>query len=171
MATYRKRLKNRNGDTIIPALDGSITTGDIADGAITSGKLASNSVTTAKINAGAVTNAKIGSAAVKSANMDWSNFVTNTNFVKAGLITGVTFQANNSAGGFTTKTYDTPFPAGVTPIVVAVGDVQSGHSASVMITASLNTGFTYLARTTAASNNPNCRIHWIAINPNALPLK
>ena len=42
MATYRKRLLNRNGDFIIPALNGDetgwIQTNDVADGAITSAK-------------------------------------------------------------------------------------------------------------------------------------
>jgi hypothetical protein len=39
MATYKKMLKNRRGDNIIPAFGGQIDTGDIADGAITPAKL------------------------------------------------------------------------------------------------------------------------------------
>ena len=43
MATYRKRLRNRNGDFIIPALNGDetgwIQTNDVADGAITNAKI------------------------------------------------------------------------------------------------------------------------------------
>lgn len=43
MATYRKPLKDINGDFIIPAMTGDQTgwvqTGDIADGAVTSGKI------------------------------------------------------------------------------------------------------------------------------------
>jgi len=50
MATYKKMLKNRRGDNIIPAFGGQIDTGDIADGAITTGKIADGAVTNAKID-------------------------------------------------------------------------------------------------------------------------
>lgn len=43
MATYRKRLKDKDGNTIIPAMAGDqtewIQTGDIADEAVTSDKI------------------------------------------------------------------------------------------------------------------------------------
>lgn len=39
MATYKKMLKNRRGDNIIPAFGGQIETDDLADGAITTAKL------------------------------------------------------------------------------------------------------------------------------------
>ena len=40
MATYKKMLKNRRGDNIIPAFGGQIDSDDIANGAVTAGKIA-----------------------------------------------------------------------------------------------------------------------------------
>ena len=54
MATYKKMLKNRKGDNIIPAFGGQIDTDDLADGAITTGKIADGAITTAKIADGAL---------------------------------------------------------------------------------------------------------------------
>jgi hypothetical protein len=55
MATYKKMLKNRRGDNIIPAFGGQIVGDDIADGAITNGKIADDAITTAKIANGQIT--------------------------------------------------------------------------------------------------------------------
>lgn len=154
--------------TVISA--GAISSGDsatmdgshITAGSVNSTQLNSDSVTTEKIQDGAVTSPKI----------DFTTLSTNTDFVKSGIITGVTFQGtNNINGGFTPQTYDTPFPSGVTPIVVAVGNVQTGYSASVMITSSTNTGFVFLARTNDTTDVASSTVYWIAINPDALPIK
>lgn len=50
MATYKKMLKNRRGDYIIPAFGGQIETNDLADGAITTGKINDGAVTSGKID-------------------------------------------------------------------------------------------------------------------------
>ena len=68
MATYRKKLLDKDGNTIIPALAGDetgwVNTADLADGSVTSAKLADSAATTAKIADGAVTTAKIADGAV-----------------------------------------------------------------------------------------------------------
>lgn len=77
MATYRKRLRNRNGDFIIPALNGDetgwIQTNDVADEAITTSKIAD----------GAVTNAKIDWSSMSVA---WGNGTLNTTYFSSGTV-------------------------------------------------------------------------------------
>lgn len=63
MATYKKMLKNRRGDNIIPAFGGQIDSDDIADGAITSAKIADGAISTGDIANGAVTADKMGTNA------------------------------------------------------------------------------------------------------------
>lgn len=64
MATYKKMLKNRRGDNIIPAFGGQIDTGDIADGAITSAKIADGTIASGDIADNAITTAKIANGQI-----------------------------------------------------------------------------------------------------------
>lgn len=77
MTTYRKKLLDKDGNTIIPALAGDetgwVNTADLADGSVISDKLADSAVTTAKIADGAVTAQKIDWSDVRvSASTIWT---------------------------------------------------------------------------------------------------
>lgn len=95
MATYRKRLRNRNGDFIIPALNGDetgwIQTGDVADGAITGAKIASEaiSLTDMPAHSAGVTRYKIsrvGNSVVINLNAIWLNSITKDTWVDLGSL-------------------------------------------------------------------------------------
>lgn len=59
MATYRKKLLDKDGNTIIPAMAGDetgwVNTADLADGAVSTPKIADGAVTSGKIDWTAIT--------------------------------------------------------------------------------------------------------------------
>ena len=91
-------------------------------------------------------------------------------FIKAGIKDNITVFKDGASGSgtFVNVTFDTPFPEGVVPIVVANTNVNTGYTGSVMITNTTNTGFSCLPRTTRTTESTGRSIYWIAINPNAL---
>lgn len=123
------------------------------------GALKQGSVTTSTIDDGAVTGAKI----------DFTTLLNNPKFIQAGKVDDVTFQANNSGGGFNDVTFDVAFDN--VPIVVVTGSLQTGYAGSVSVTAATTTKFTYLARTTQSAASTGNSIRWIAIDPTILGIK
>ena len=126
MATYRKRLRNRNGDFIIPALNGDetgwIQTNDVADGAITTGKIAD----------GAVTNAKISWSSTEfESSIDFGITPANRTFRKWGNLVVFSFQSGRK--NFTAGEVLFTLPQGYEPTAPVGPDGQfffSGISVS-----------------------------------------
>lgn len=141
MSIFRKFLKDKDGNTIIPFVDkGSfpedvvyhddpteiepetpwVSTSMIEDGAVTADKLSSNAVTTGKINNSAVTADKIASKAVTSAKMDWSTMDNVGQFTK-------------TTKGTATINISSFIPDGSTFIILSAGyvNLKAGNNWSI----------------------------------------
>lgn len=102
---------------------------------------------------------------INSNNIDFTTFITNTDFVKSGT-TAVTFQENNTAGGFAQVNFPTAFQH--TPIVLACPPVGTGFVISLSVYSPSTTGFQLLGRSTGGSGSYS--VQWIAFDPQMLPI-
>ena len=98
--------------------------------------------------------------------MDLTTLINNPKFIQTGVISNVTFQANNSAGGFTDELFATSFDN--IPIVVVSGSVGTGMVGGVSVTSVSKTKFTWLARQATSTASTGNQIRWIAIDTVAL---
>lgn len=115
-----------------------------------------------------ITNSLISTnvAKIGSNNIDLTTLINNPKFIQTGVISNVTFQANNSAGGFTDELFATSFDN--IPIVVASGSVGTGMVGGVSVTSVTKTKFTWLARQATSTASTGNQIRWIAIDIIAL---
>ena len=95
-------------------------------------------------------------------NVDFTTFINNPKFIQTGIISNVTFQANNSGGGFTDQIFPVTFDHA--PIVVASGSVSNGFVGSVSVTSVTKEKFTWLARQATSSGSTGNFIRWVAID-------
>lgn len=111
-----------------------------------------------------ITNSEITNkiAGITAKNVDFTTFMNNPKFIQTGIISNVTFQANNSAGGFTDQIFPVTFDHA--PIVVASGSVSNGFVGSVSVTSVTNEKFMWLARQATSSSSTGNSIRWVAID-------
>lgn len=149
MATKTVTLKDSNGDTLYPVTDSNVvninqqkTLAQALDGVVYAEDPTQEAEPTAW---------------VKSSDVDWSTFF------KTGTAS-VTYQADNSPGGFVQVTFDTPFQN--TPVVFAQDNMSNGRVSSLTVSNITTTGFRLLARTSSSQNSGVANIVWVAISPN-----
>lgn len=102
---------------------------------------------------------------IKSNNIDFTTLITNTDFIKSGT-TVVTFQENNTTGGFVQVNFSTAFQH--KPIILACPPVGTGSVVSLSIYNPSTTGFQLLGRSTGSSGSYS--VQWIAFDPQILPI-
>lgn len=93
---------------------------------------------------------------VTANDIDWSTFV------QIGTAQ-VEYQANSTAGGFVSVTFDTPFTHA--PVVFAQDLLGNGDVSSLTVSNVTTTGFRLLARCMRSSSSGTATVNWIAFSP------